>query len=411
MRGGGRLRDGAASGRHAAARALLHAARLRHRHRRRARLDARCAARRRADRRFGGAGGAFHRALGQEHVQLRPVDSGPAFQAARPSREAFLKKEFIYLGILGTLLLAFPAFAGSYALSVATLILYFAYTGQAWNVMMGFAGQLSLGHSLYVGVGAYAAGAIFFHYGIGPWAGLWVAILLCVALGLAIGFLAFRFGISGVYFALLTIAFAEFTRIGFDHLDWVGGPGGMFLRVAQRDTWDIANFRGPPLMYYYSMLLLTVFAFIGCWALLRSRAGYYWQAIRENEEAAQALDINTFRWKIYAVALSSAMTAVAGVFFAFYYNNLFPEQLFNISRSIEIILGPIIGGLGTLFGPILGAVVLTLLSDGITELLAALGWEIPGVKQVFYGVVLLVVVMFLPHGIWPVLARKLKLDA
>ena len=131
----------------------------------------------------------------------------------------------------------------------------------------GIRRALSLGHSLYVGVGAYAAGALFFHYGIGPWAGLWVAILLCVALGLVIGFLAFRFGISGVYFALLTIAFAEFTRIGFDHLDWLGGPGGMFLRVAQRDVWDLANFRGPPLMYYYTMLALTAGAFVLCFFL------------------------------------------------------------------------------------------------------------------------------------------------
>jgi branched-chain amino acid transport system permease protein len=278
-------------------------------------------------------------------------------------------------------------------------------------VMMGFAGQLSLGHSLYVGVGAYAAGALFFHYGIGPWAGLWVAMALCVMLGLVIGFLAFRFGISGVYFALLTIAFAEFTRIGFDHFDWLGGPGGMFLRVAQRDVWDLANFRGPPLMYYYTILVLTAGAFVGCWLLLRSKAGYYWQAVRENEEAAQALGINTFRWKMAAVALSAAMTSISGVFFAFYYNNLFPEQIFHISRSIEIILGPVIGGIGTLFGPILGAAVLTLLSDGITELLATLGWEIPGIKQVFYGVVLLAVVMFLPHGIWPAVARKLKIHA
>ena len=320
-----------------------------------------------------------------------------------------MKKEFIYLGILGALLVALPAFAGNYALSVATLILYFAYTGQAWNVMMGFAGQLSLGHALYVGVGGYAAGAIFYHWGIGPWAGLWVAMALCVALGLLIGFLAFRFGISGVYFALLTIAFAEFTRIGFDHLDWTGGPGGMFLKVAQRDTWDLANFRGPPLMYYYTILFLTVIAFIGCWALLKSKAGYYWQAIRENEEAAQALGINTFRWKMFAVAISSAMTSISGVFFAFYYNNLFPEQVFNITRSIEIILGPVIGGVGTLFGPILGAVLLTALSDGLTDLLAALGWEVPGIKQVLYGVVLLVVVMFLPHGIWPAIAKRLKL--
>jgi branched-chain amino acid transport system permease protein len=320
-----------------------------------------------------------------------------------------MSKAAVFLAALFLFLLLLPGFAGPYALSVATLILYLAYTGQAWNVMMGFAGQLSLGHSLYVGVGAYAAGALFFHYGIGPWAGLWLAMLLCVALGLVIGFLAFRFGISGVYFALLTIAFAEFTRIGFDHLDWLGGPGGMFLKVAQRDSWDLANFRGPPFMYYYAMLALAGGAFVLCFFLLKSRAGYYWQAIRENEEAAQALGINTFRWKMLAVAISAAMTSVAGVFFAFYYNNLFPHEIFNIGRSIEIILGPVIGGVGTLFGPILGAVVLTLLSDGITEAVAALGWEIPGIKQVFYGIVLLAVIMFLPNGIWPPIARKLRL--
>jgi branched-chain amino acid transport system permease protein len=155
------------------------------------------------------------------------------------------------------------------------------------------------------------------------------------------------------------------------------------------------------------MLFLASAAFALCAWLLRSRAGYYWLAIRENEEAAQALGINTFRWKMLAVILSAAMTSVAGVFFAFYYNVLFPEQIFHISRSIEIILGPIIGGVGTLFGPIIGAALLTILSDGITDLLSALGWEFPGVKQVFYGVVLLLVIMFLPHGIWPGLARKL----
>jgi branched-chain amino acid transport system permease protein len=290
---------------------------------------------------------------------------------------------------------------------VATLILYFAFTGQAWNVMMGFAGQLSLGHSLYVGVGAYVAAAMFVNLGIGPWAGLFVAVAICVAIGAAIGFLAFRFGISGVYFALLTIAFAEFTRIGFDHLDWTGGSGGLFLKVAQREQMDLLNLRGPPAMYYYVILALAAGALLLCSWLLRSRAGYYWQAIRENEEAAQALGINTFRYKMVAVMISSAMTAVSGVFFAFYYNNLFPEQIFHISRSIEIILGPIIGGIGTLFGPVLGAFVLTVLADSITEALAWFGVEIPGIKQVFYGVVLLVVIMFLPNGIWPTLAKKL----
>jgi len=320
------------------------------------------------------------------------------------------RRQGVALALLAIGLLLLPFVANAYVLSVVTLILYLAYTGQAWNVMMGFAGQLSLGHSLYVGVGAYTAAALFYHWGIGPWAGLWLSLVLCTVLGAAIGFLAFRFGIGGVYFALLTIAFAEFTRIGFDHLDWTGGPGGLFLKVAQRDVVDLANLRGPPAMYYYLMLALCAGAFALCAWLLRSRAGYYWQAIRENEEAAQALGIHTFRWKMLAMMLSAAMTSLAGVFFAFYYNSLFPEQIFHISRSIEIILGPIVGGVGTLFGPILGAAVLTVLADGITELLAALGVTYPGVKQIFYGLTLLAVVMFLPHGIWPVLARRLGFD-
>lgn len=319
------------------------------------------------------------------------------------SRAAYL------LAALGALLLVLPLFANSYLLSLATLFLYLAYTGQAWNLMMGFAGQLSLGHALYLGVGAYGAAALYHHFSIGPWAGLWLSIALCVALAASLGFLAFRYGISGVYFTLLTIAFAEFTRIGFDHFDWVGGSGGLFLKVAQRDQIDIANLRGTPAMFYYIMLALSTAGFAFCAWCLRSRAGYYWRAIRENEEAAQALGIDTFRWKMLAIITSAAMTAVAGVFWAFYYNNLFPEQIFNIGRSIEIILGPIIGGIGTLAGPLIGAALLTLVADGTTELVAALGWDVPGLKQLVYGIILFAVVILIPQGIWPALARKLRL--
>ena len=135
---------------------------------------------------------------------------------------------------------------------------------------------------------------------------------------------------------------------------------------------------------------------------MHSRAGYYWQAIRENEDAAQALGINTFRWKMLAVVISAAMTALAGVFSAFYYGSLFPEQLFSINRSVEIILGPIIGGIGTIFGPIVGAALLTVLAEGTSEIVvAAFGWEVPGIKQLIYGIVLFAVIVFLPHGIWP----------
>lgn len=319
-------------------------------------------------------------------------------------RAAFLLAAFV------AALLYLPLVAGDYFLSVATFFLFLAYTGQAWNILMGFAGQLSLGHSVYLGLGGYAAGALYHHFAIAPLAGLWLSLALCAGLAAIIGALAFRYRVSGVHFTLLTIAVAEFMRIGFDHFAWLGGSAGLFLKVAQRDQVDLLALRGTPAMFYYVILTLAVGAFaLSAW-LLRRRPGYYWQAIRENEEAARALGIDTFRWKLLAMILSGSMTSLGGVFLAFYYNNLFPEQVFHISRSIEIILGPIIGGIGTLFGPILGAALLTLLADGVTEILAMAGWEIPGLKQLIYGIALFAVITALPHGVWPVLARKLKVS-
>jgi branched-chain amino acid transport system permease protein len=317
---------------------------------------------------------------------------------------------FFLIGLL-VVLIGFPLVANDYLLTVLILILYFAYIGQAWNIMMGFAGQLSLGHALYVGLGAYAAAALYVHFGVSPWIGLWVSMGVSAVAGAVIGYLAFRFGVAGVYFAILTIAFAEFARIGFDHWRWVGGSAGFFLPVANYTRNDILSLRGSPTMFYYLLLAMTAAAFIVCHALLRSRAGYYWQAIRESPEAAQALGIDIFRYRMYAVVLSAAMTSLGGVIFAFYYNNLFPEQVFHISRSIELILGPIIGGIGTLFGPIVGAFVLTAMAESLGELLRAFGIDIPGVKQVFYGFCLLLVVIFLPDGIWPPLSRALGLHA
>jgi len=275
---------------------------------------------------------------------------------------------------------------------------------------MGFAGQLSLGHALYVGLGAYATAALFIHYGLPPWIGLLAAVPIAGACGAVIGFLAFRFRVAGAYFAILTIAFAEFARIGFDHFGWVGASSGLFLPVSQYAHNDLWQLRGKPIMFYYLILTMTVLAFMLCRYLLASRLGYFWQAIREDEEAARAVGIATFRYKMIAVVISAGLTSLAGAFFAFYYNNLFPEQVFSIGRSIEIILGPIIGGIGTLFGPILGAFLLTGLAETLTEVMTRTGVDVPGAKQVFYGICLLLVVVLMPDGVWPWLARKLGLE-
>ena len=319
----------------------------------------------------------------------------------------FSRRGAALLAVLLAALVAAPWMVNDYLLTVLVLILYFAYTGQAWNVMMGFAGQLSLGHALYVGLSSYVAAMLFTRLGVGPWVGLLAAIPLAAACGAIVGYLAFRFRVAGVYFAILTIAFAEFARIGFDNWGFVNASSGLFLPVKQYAHNDLWQLRGSPTMFYYVILAATVLVFVLCHVLIHRRIGYFWLAIREDEEAARAAGIDTFRYKMYAVMVSAAVTSFAGVFYAFFYNNLFPEQVFSISRSIEIILGPIIGGIGTLFGPILGAFVLTGLAETLNAIMSTFGLELPGARQVFYGVCLLLVVVALPDGVWPPLARRL----
>ena len=316
--------------------------------------------------------------------------------------------------VLGLLLLfgfvVAPAMADRYLLSVLILVFYFAYLGQAWNLLMGFAGQLSLGHALYLGLGAYTATALWTMFGIGPWLGVFVAIPVATTAGLLIGWLGWRFAIEGVYFALLTIAFAEFTRIGFDNWQLTGGAGGLFLPVNGEAAGKWWNLGGGPLLYYYLSLMLATAATVLIAALRQSPLGYRWLAVREDPEAAQAVGINIFRARMLAMLISSSMTAVGGVFYGFYYRNLFPSQVFDISRSIELILAPIIGGLGTVFGPIVGAIVLTPLGEALTALVQRLGVNAPGAKAIFYGLTLMVIISLQPSGVWPWLARRLGLD-
>ena len=319
------------------------------------------------------------------------------------------RRALVLLALLLALAVVAPFCVGDYWLTVLILILYFAYTGQAWNIMMGFAGQLSLGHALFVGLGAYTTATLFAYYGIPPWIGLIAAVAVTVACGAIIGFLAFRFRVAGVYFAILTIAFAEFARTGFDNWSFANGAAGLFLPVAQYTHNDLWQLRGHPAMFYYILLAATVLVFVASRLILKSRLGFYCLAIREDEQAARASGVNTFRYKMYAVMISAGMTSFAGMFYAFFYNNLFPEQVFNISRSIEIILAPLVGGVGTLGGPIFGACVLEGLAEGLHNLLDTFGIDIPGIKQVVFGAVLLLVVIALPEGLWPWIARRLGL--
>lgn len=315
--------------------------------------------------------------------------------------------------ILATLLvaalLAVPLVASRYVLSVLILVFSFAYVGQAWNLMMGYAGQLSLGHALYVGLGAYVAALLWLHLGVSPWIGVFAGMAAAMLAAAVIGWLGFRFGIEGVYFALLTIAFSEIARVAFDHLAIAGGAGGLFLPVLPGQATSLWNLQGGPLLFYYLTLGLAIGATALVAWLARSRMGFIWRAIREDPQAAEALGVNFFAAKMRVILLSAALTAVAGLVNAFYYRNLFPAQSFDMARSLELILAPIVGGLGTVMGPVIGAAVLTPLGETLIAAMHALGIDAPGAKAIAYGLLLLAIIWLKPDGLWPWLARRLGL--
>jgi branched-chain amino acid transport system permease protein len=301
--------------------------------------------------------------------------------------------------ILFASLAALSPVLGGFTLSVLTLVFLFGFFGQAWNLMTGLAGQLSLGHALYVGLGGYTVVLLSTRYGVSPWFGLLAGALIAALTGAATGWLGFRFSVRGFQFAILTIAFAEFARVMFDNWEFVGGTAGLFLPALPPHTSPLAVLRGGSQFFYLAALALAavgtaVTAWIG-----RASLGYVWRAIRDDEEVARALGVRAFRQKIAATSLSAALTAVGGGLYGLLNGSLFPDSMMSLSLSIDIIICPIVGGLGTAFGPLIGALLVIPLTQSMSVLGARLG--LYGLNNVVDGVVLIAVVWLLPQGIWP----------
>lgn len=298
------------------------------------------------------------------------------------------------------LLLVLPVWLNSYAISVFILIFFYAFLGQAWNILGGYAGQLSAGHAAFVGIGAYASALLSAQIGLTPWLGMLVGGTLSAGLGTLVGYLGFRFGLRGFYFVLLTVAFAEVCRIVVLNTDAVGGALGYYI-----------TFTGNPRQfqfqdnraYYYVALGLMLIATAVVAAIERRRFGAFLIAIREDEQACEALGVNTFRYKMLAMVVSSFLTGVGGTFYAFYLFSLQPNSVFGIPLSVEIIIRPIVGGAGTVLGPILGSFILSPLAEASRVYLGQGGWS--GAHLVAYGLLLIAVVLFLPQGAYPALRR------
>jgi branched-chain amino acid transport system permease protein len=297
-------------------------------------------------------------------------------------------------------LLVLPAVLSSYAVTVFIFIFFYGYLGQAWNVLGGYAGQLSAGHAAFVGVGGYATTLLSMHWGLSPWIGMLIGGILAAALGAVIGGLGFRFGLRGFYFVLLTVAFAEVCRIITLNTEAMGGALGLYITFTG-NPWQL-QFQDNR-AYYYVALALMLFA-TGIVALVeRSRLGAYLVAIREDEDAAEALGVDTFRYKLCAIVLSAFLTGLGGAFYANYLFSLQPNAVFGIPLSVDIIIRPVIGGAGTLLGPLLGSLILSPLAEIARIYFSRPGWT--GIHLVVYGVLLIGTVLFLPQGAYPQLWR------
>ena len=300
-------------------------------------------------------------------------------------------------------LLALPAVLNAYALTIFILILFYGFLAQAWNILGGYAGQLSAGHAAFVGVGGYTSAMLAAHWAVSPWLGMFVGAALAAVLGAIIGYLGFRFGLRGFYFVLLTVAFAEVCRILVSNIDALGGALGLYITF----TGDPRQFQFRDQRVYYYVALALMLLATGAAALIeRRRFGIYLTAIREDEGACEALGVDTFRYKLLAMVVSSFLTGLGGTFYAFYLFSLQPNTVFGIPLSVEIIIRPIIGGAGTLLGPILGSFILTPLAELSRQYFGQSGLH--GAHLIVYGLLLVSVVLFLPQGAYPYLRRLFK---
>lgn len=277
-------------------------------------------------------------------------------------------------------------------LNFVMMALYACLLAQAWNVLGGFGGQFSFGHALFFGVGAYVQVMAQVHGGWNPWLALPIAMLASALVGAFVGALSFRYGLKGSYFALVTLAFAEVFRILALSVPFTGAGVGLMLPL--NESLSNMQFSSRAGYVWLVLSLVTVALLLTAW-LRHSRFGAYLQAVRDNEDAALAVGVDPFRIKLVAIVLSGALMGAGGAFYAQVFQYIDPGLAFGPHTSVEALVGAIVGGMGTLWGPVLGALALHVLADVTRNLLG----QLPGINMVIYGIVLIVIVMFLPRGI------------
>ena len=303
------------------------------------------------------------------------------------------RRDLLQIALFAAGVAAIAVGAGSgVVLNFAMMALYGALMAQSWNMLGGFGGQFSFGHALFFGTGAYVQAIAQLQAGLNPWIALPLAIAAAALVGLFFGALSFRYGLKGSYFALVTLAFAEVFRILALSVPFTGAGVGLMVPLRE----GVANMQfGDRRGFVFLALALVVCGLLLTSWLRHSRFGAWLQAVRDNEDAARAVGVDAFRVKLGAIGLSGAFMGAAGAFYVQVFQYIDPGIAYGPHTSVEALVAAIVGGLGSLWGPLLGALALHLLADLTRNLFGAL----PGINMVIYGTVLILIVMFAPRGL------------
>ena len=294
-------------------------------------------------------------------------------------------KKFLPLLVLAVLAVLPLIGLSSYILHLIILVIMWSVVGMAWNLLAGFCGQVSFGHAAFYGVGAYTAGILYSHGKISPWWGMPISIVVAAIFAFLLGLIVLR--LRGPFFTLATLAMGEVMRITSENLDWLTG-GNLGITIQQR-TWVEKTY------YFYIILGIAVVTFLVVKYLMQSKIGYYFVAIREDQDAAESLGINTTLYKTIALCISGALTGLVGAFYTNYMGYIEPSVVFALHDvSIITIMIVMVGGVATYFGPFVGAIIMVLLAE-VVRSIPNLG----AAHLTFFGILLILIIIFLPNGI------------
>jgi len=309
------------------------------------------------------------------------------------------KKITVGLTVL-VLLLIFPMVVTQiFPLQIMILVFMYAMLGVAWNIMGGYAGMFSFGQAAFFGIGAYTSSFLLMTFHVNPWIGLIAGGVVAALVAAAIGYPCSN--LRGHYFAIASIAFAEIVRVHFNNWTLVNAAEGMSLPMLDESFINFM-FHTSKVPYYYVMLAFLILALVVCYFVATSKMGYYFRAIKESHDVAEVLGVNVVRYRLMAIMISAFLSAMAGTFYAQYVLYIDPESVMLLAISVQIVLLSMLGGAGSLMGPVIGAAVLIPIAE-VTRVW--LGHRGTGVDMLIYGFLITIISVYQPQGVWGLLSR------